>query len=245
MKLLRINLFLLLVGSFCLTAQENKEDETYHQKLEAWKNQKAEIERQNQEKLNAKVAKEKFNAGNSWYRQANYSAAVKAFQEAIALDAHFQKAYVNLGLSYKQLGDYSNALISYDSAMTLMHGDKDVAMKTAEYKIRLLMDTHGYEKAIRTITVYLQEYPVNAHVLYDLMYCHNATGDYRTALDVGKQGLKISNDEETTAALNFELGEACKKSGSLSEAAVYYRNSMVSEKWKELAEYQLKDLEMK
>jgi tetratricopeptide (TPR) repeat protein len=53
------------------------------------------------------------------YDAQKFSAAVTSARKAIELDASFMKAYDNLGLSYEALGQYDNAVASYQEALRL------------------------------------------------------------------------------------------------------------------------------
>lgn len=162
---------ILLSFVYSVTAQEKTpEEEEYQKKLEAWKKQKEMIEKQNQEKLSSvdaqKGAKARFKAGNDYYKQGDYAAAVREFQEAVKLDAGYQKAYTNLGLAYKRLGDFQSALKNYEIAINMPNGEKEVVTMAISYKANLYVDTKDYKKAIETIDLYLKDNPTDDVMLY-------------------------------------------------------------------------------
>lgn len=266
--------------AMAVVAQENQ-DEEYQKKLEEWKKQKEAIERQNQEKLASmgaqQQAKAKFKAGTDYYKQGNYMQAIKEFQEAVKLDPNYQKAYINLGLSYRRIGDNASALANYDKAITMKDGDKEAASLAISYKANLYVDTKDYKKAIETMDAYLKDNPTDDDILYlkgkvlkdglgqlkeaivvlkdaveknvnnakallELTSAMNITGDYQEAIKLGLNGLKASRDAETTAALNFELGDAYRKLYNKEEALKYYEASKTSRRWRESAEYWIKSL---
>ncbi len=275
-------MMLALATALPAMAQEkSKEEEEYQRKLEEWKKQKEQIEKQNQEKLQAmgsqKGAKARFKAGNDYFRQGDYAAAVREFQEALRLDPSYQRAYTNLGLAYKKLGDYQSALANYDKAITLPGGEKEVSLSATSYKVNLYIDIKKYKEALETIEVYLKDDPRSDEMLYlkgkvlkdgigkvkdavpvleaavaanpsnakaylELAGCHNVTGDYGAAIRSGQKGLEVSREGEITAALNFELGDAYRKSGNTSEALRYYEASMTSRRYRDSAEYWVKNL---
>lgn len=274
-------LYAALLPVWLLAQDQNKEDEEYQRKLEEWKRQKEAIEKQNQEKLNSlgaqKGSKARFKAGNDYFKQGDYAAAVREFQEAIRLDPNYQRAYANLGLAYKKLGDFQSAITNYDKAVTLPNGDREIARTAQSYKVNLYIDTKDYKKAIETIDVFLKDDPKSDEMLYlkgkvlkdglgktgdaipylrqsieangsnakaylDLAGCQNVTGDYSGAIENALKGLQNSREAEITAALNFELGDAYRKSGNTSEAVKYYTNSKTSRRYRDSAEYWLKSL---
>ena len=276
-----IALFLFSITTLAIAQEKTPEEEEYQRKLEAWKKQKEDIERQNQEKMSSlgaqKGAKARFKTGNDYYKQGDYAAAVREFQEAIKLDPNYQKAYTNLGLAYKRLGDFQSAIKNYDIAINMKDGEKEVVTLAISYKANLFVDTKEYKKAIETIDLYLKDNPSDDGMLYlkgkvlkdglgqlkesitilessvasnpnnaksrlELTNCYNVTGDFQKAIDHGLKGLTISNDAETTAALNFEVADAYRKFGNTTEAIKYYNNSKTSRKWREIAEYWLKNL---
>jgi tetratricopeptide (TPR) repeat protein len=273
---------LLMPAGQLLFAQEGGTgDDDYQKKLEEWKRQKELIEKQNQDKLASmgaqQQAKAKFKQGADSYKQGNYMQAVKEFQEAIKLDPNYQKAYINLGLSYRRLGDNSQALANYDIAITMKDGDKEAISQAISYKANLYIDTKEFKKAIETMDLYLKDNPgddgilylkgkvlkdglgqlkesliilqdavaknpTNAKALLELTNVMNTTGDYQTAITQGLNGLKASKDAETTAALNYELGDSYRKIQNSSEAVKYYEASKTSRRWRESAEYWIKIL---
>ncbi len=270
--------FFVLGGS---SAFAQNEDEEYQRKLEAWKKQKEEIERQNQEKINSlgsqKASKAHFKNGGDYYKQGDYAAAVREFQEAIKLDPNYAKAYINLGLAYRRLGDFASALKNYDKAVEVAGGNAEIKTSAVSYKANLYVDTKDYKKAIETMDLYLKESPNDADMLYlkgkvvkdglgrlgeaigilqkavqadpgmakaylELANAYNVNADASTAISSAQKGLAASKDAETTAGLNFELADAYRKSGNSSEALKYYNNSMTSRRYRESAEYWVKQL---
>ncbi len=273
--------FILLPVKGLLLAQEGTTDDDYQRKLEEWKKQKEQIEKQNQEKLSSmgsqQQAKAKFKLGSDSYKQGNYVQAIKEFQEAIKLDPNYQKAYINLGLSYRRLGDNNQALANYDKAINIKSGDKESVSLAISYKANLYIDMKDFKKAIETMDLYLTDNadddgilylkgkvlkdglgqlkesmalfqesiaknPNNAKALLELTNVLNTTGDYQTAITHGLNGLKSSRDAETTAALNYELGDSYRKIQNAAEAVKYYEASKTSRRWRESAEYWIKSL---
>ncbi len=270
----------LMPASLILVAQEGGTgDDDYQKKLEEWKRQKELIEKQNQEKLasmgSQKQAKAKFKQGSDYYKSGNYVQAIKEFQEAVKLDPTYQKAYINLGLAYRRLGDNQQALTNYDFAINMKDGDKEAISLAISYKANLYIDTKDFKKAIETMDLYLKDNPsddgilylkgkvlkdglgqlkesililqdavaknpANAKALLELTNAMNTTGDYQTAITHGLNGLKSSKDAETTAALNYELGDSYRKIQNSSEAVKYYDASKTSRRWRESAEYWIK-----
>lgn len=280
-KWLVLGLSMVFLSSTLYAQEQGKEEEEYQRKLEEWKRQKEAIEKQNQEKLSSlgaqKGSKARFKAGNDYYKQGDYAAAVREFQEAIRLDPNYQRAYANLGLAYKKLGDFQSAIANYDKAVHMSGGDKEIAKVAQGYKVNLYIDNKDYKKAVETIDLFLKDDPKADEMLYlkgkvfkdalgktrdaipllkeaiaingssakaylELAACYNVTGDHASAIDNGLKGLQYSRDAEITAALNFELGDAHRKSQNASEAVKYYTASKTSRRYRDSAEYWLKNL---
>lgn len=164
---------LLILAVLFLTTNvgwAQNEDEEYQRKLEAWKRQKEAIERQNQEKLNSlgsqKAARAHFKNGGDYYRQGDYAAAVREFQEAVRKDPSYSKAYINLGLAYRRLGDFESALKNYDKAVEMSPGSAEIKLSATSYKANLYVDTKDYKKAIATMDLYLKDNPNDGDMLY-------------------------------------------------------------------------------
>jgi len=143
--------------------ESGNEEEEYQKKLEAWKKEKEEIERRNQEKLNSmgaqKAAKAHFNEGAEYFKRGNYSSAAKEFEESVKLNPNYQKAYRNLGLVYKKLGDYKKAEINFDKAIAIVDGDQEVVQTATRDKINLYIEIKDYTKALQTIDGVLKKVP--------------------------------------------------------------------------------------
>lgn len=57
--------------------------------------------------------------GGLYATYGSYSAAIKAYEKALALDADNSKAFFNRGLSYAELGDLNQALVDINKAISI------------------------------------------------------------------------------------------------------------------------------
>ncbi len=64
--------------------------------------------------------------GNKAYRDGNFDAAVKAYEDAIAAGANDYRVFYNLGNAYFRLGMVGKAVLSYERARYLAPRNKDV-----------------------------------------------------------------------------------------------------------------------
>jgi len=88
----------------------------------AWKYEKAlatETDARKVTKLEAKIRKE-------------YEKAIKDYEAAIKLDPNMFPAHGSLGYALRKTGDYENALVSYDRALTIMPGYAEAIEYRAE-----------------------------------------------------------------------------------------------------------------
>ncbi len=218
MKYPLLILAVFFLGAHALSAQN--EDEEYQRKLEAWKKQKEEIERQNQEKLNSlgsqKAAKAHFKNGGDYYRQGDYAAAVREFQEAVKKDPAYSKAYINLGLSYRRLGDFQSAIRNYDKAVETSGGAADIKLSATGYKANLYVDTKDYAKAIETMDLYLKDNPKDGDMLYlKGKVVKDGLGRLGESIDILKQAVAADPD---LAKAYLELANAYNVSADQAEA---------------------------
>ncbi len=63
--------------------------------------------------------------GGLYATYGSYTAAIKAYEKALELDANNSKAYFNRGLSYAELGNLNQALIDINKAITLNPGQSN------------------------------------------------------------------------------------------------------------------------
>ncbi len=65
-------------------------------------------------------------AGNRAYRDGDYTAAIQAYNEAIAEGANDYRVYYNLGNAYFRIGEIGEAVLSYERARFLAPRNDDV-----------------------------------------------------------------------------------------------------------------------
>lgn len=82
-------------------------------------------------------AKLMYNRGVDFYRQGQYTEAVGAFQQAIALDANYIDAYYNLGVVYEQMDQDAEALGIFKQIMVRKPTDYEAVYNAANLSFRL------------------------------------------------------------------------------------------------------------
>ena len=81
--------------------------------------------------------------GAVYYMQARYPDAIKAFKNAVALDASHPEVWTVLGLSEYETADYKNALIHLERGKEMGFGGNAAAIKFATYHLALLLNLQG------------------------------------------------------------------------------------------------------
>ena len=82
--------------------------------------------------------------GEANYRSKSFEAAINYFQQAIQEYPLYGQAYVNMGLTYKKLGLYAEAIWANRKAITLAHGTYDyVTLRGAYYNIGRIYEERG------------------------------------------------------------------------------------------------------
>jgi tetratricopeptide (TPR) repeat protein len=81
--------------------------------------------------------------GTVYYMQARYPDAIKAFKNAVALDASHPEVWTVLGLSEYETADYKNALIHLERGKEMGFGGNAAAIKFATYHLALLLNLQG------------------------------------------------------------------------------------------------------
>ncbi|MCB0834062.1 MAG: tetratricopeptide repeat protein, partial [Bacteroidetes bacterium] len=166
----------------------------------------------------------------------NYDIAInmKDGDKATAVTAINYKA--NL---YVDIKEYNKAVETIDVYLKENPDDDDMLY----LKGKVLKDGLGQLKeSISILEAAVSKNSKNAKAQLELTNCYNVTGDYQTAIDHGLQGLASSNDAETSAALSYELADSYRKFGNTAEALKYYEKSKSSRRWREIAEYWIKQL---
>jgi tetratricopeptide (TPR) repeat protein len=81
--------------------------------------------------------------GAVYYMQERYLDAIRAFKNAVALDASHAEVWTVLGLSEYETADYKNALIHLERGKDMGFGGNATAIKFATYHLALLLNLQG------------------------------------------------------------------------------------------------------
>ncbi len=169
-----------------------------------------------------------------WYL-GQHQAAVELFEEAVQIDPRFASAYAALGNAYSAyvFNDPDRSRAYYEQALALL----DEVAERERYFIQASFQSHfgEPEEAIYSFRRYLDRFPDDAAAHYnlggiyrDLGDCDQATGEYRTVLELDPEnaGALIniatcvsSRDPETAVALYqraFQIRPEWETSGNLN-----------------------------
>lgn len=119
-----------------------------------------------------KLEKQKFETpfvlklfGLAYYNLADYEHAIEYFKKALAKDLTDHTLYYNLGLCYKELGDYKNARFSLTRSIVAQRTSVD----RAYYQLALMSIEHKkYEEALKYLKKGYQNNKRNHLILFDL-----------------------------------------------------------------------------
>jgi len=154
-------------------------------------------------------------SGNSYFKQANYPAAIIEFRNAIQIDARFGAARKQLGEAYLRVGDARGALDQFVRASDLLPNDLDVQLKAGN----LLLAARKPEDAVARADAALKVQPGNIDAL---VLRGNALAGLRSfddALKSIEQAIKLDPDRGATYT-NLGLIELAKGRREQAEAAL-------------------------
>ena len=116
---------------------------------------------------------------NLYVRESNFTAAIAAFDQALAIDEKLPYAWNDRGICYRELGDYTNALKSHLRAVELASENTEFLFnlgETLELIGMLNMSNKYLESAIQTFKMVANLLPNNASAWNHLGICHKEIG---------------------------------------------------------------------
>jgi signal transduction histidine kinase len=134
--------------------------------------------------------------------QGDYASSESSATEAIPLfdkttDNQYKIATYNiLGINYKSLFDYNNAIYYYNQALNIADNELQKAILKNNIAV-IYMEKHNYKRAIQILTPLLSIKEVidndqnNARILDNLGFSYFKTGNLKKGLDYINQALKI------------------------------------------------------
>ena len=146
------------------------------------------------------------NLGSLYYQRQEYTRAVEAYRQAIALRPNSSATYRNLGDALRKLGQASEARIAYLAAVRLSEGDLNVNPNDARTiaSLALYLQKAGEtEKAGTRIDEALARAPRDVDVLFRAAEVHALAGRtdaaleaLRAAVEGGYSRTRIAEEED-------------------------------------------------
>jgi tetratricopeptide (TPR) repeat protein len=129
--------------------------------------------------------------------------ALAAYQQAVALDPNFGRAYAGMGVVYWNIGDDAHAKAAYDKAL------KFVDRMTDREKLRTLgtyymFIARNYEKAIENYEVLVRLFPADDAGHGNLSIAYLFTGNLKGAIEQVRKVLEL-NPRSTTDRYNYAM----------------------------------------
>ncbi len=124
-------------------------------------------------------ALELYEKGDKEFKKQNWKEAIKFFELSLKVDPSFVYAWDNLGISYRQLGEYDNAINAYKSSLMI---DPKGRMPLQNIPVAYIYKKE-YQKAIDAYLELDKVYPGDAEVYYGI------GNIYATALNEDEKAL--------------------------------------------------------
>ena len=116
---------------------------------------------------------------NLYVREGKYTAAVAAFDQALAIDEKLPYAWNDRGICYRETGDYTSALKSHLRAVDLVPDNTEFLFnlgETLELIGVLNIDNKYLDSAIQTFRMVVNILPNNMEAWNHLGICHKEMG---------------------------------------------------------------------
>lgn len=165
-----------------------------------------------------------YELGRTKYAENRFAEAVEAFKRCLTLDPKNVKAEENLGLSYAGLGNDTQAISAYQSAIAWQ---VDAERKDPEAYMslgRLFLEQNRPKDAIPDLVEAAQIAPDVSQVHELLGRAYVDTNDLPNAQAELEQAVKLSPD---TARLHYILGQVYRKEGLTAKAKAEFDRTAV------------------
>ncbi|MEL6931183.1 MAG: tetratricopeptide repeat protein [Cyanobacteria bacterium J06600_6] len=133
--------------------------------------------------------------GMSWGALGKSSAAIAAFNRAIAIDDQFTNAYYNRGYVYQQLGQHNQALNNFERTLELSNGQHVSALIN---RASIYATEHNYQPAITDLNRVVELNPKSATAYYNRALINLTMGNkiaYLNDLTTAEQLYRQQGDE--------------------------------------------------
>lgn len=159
------------------------------------------------------------NLGTVYYVQENWSEAVRAYENAIAIQSDYIDAYYNWGLALIKLKKINKAITVYEGILAL-----NAQHVGARFQLACLhMQKNQYPMAIEQLSLIEKVHPFHVETQSNLATCFLKLGQLDEAKQHYLQALKIiPNDIQTL----FNLGVLHMQQGEIDKAITSYMDAV-------------------
>lgn len=140
------------------------------------------------------------------YESSNPKRAIQYYNNAIDIAPLNPEAFYHRGFLYQTIGDYNNAISSYELIIKISENTK--VKSTYEYAfiqqayynlgyINILQEE--YNKAIKMFDIAANLNPTDANAIYNIGLCYEAIGDFKKAEEFYKTALQANPQHDGAA----------------------------------------------
>jgi len=158
-------------------------------------------------------------SGNIYEALENSDKAINEYRKAIRLSPENPEAYNNIGVAYKNKGDFKKAETAFKQAARLAPERPDIS-----YNLGNLYKRNGdYEEAEKCYKKSISLDPSYIKAYNNLGTIFENTKNYEKAEEIYRQGLSM---DKNNATLHYNLGITYQDRGKLDEAKTQYEESL-------------------
>jgi len=148
-----------------------------------------------------------------FYAQKGYLVkAAEEFRQAIQIDPKSQEAHQSLGICYRRLKQWDDAITELVSVLDVKPGSI-LALQELGF---CYLEKGDVEKAINTFSRALQLHPENEHASHGLGLCYRKNKDFDRAIEQFNKALGIINSDR--GYINQDLGFCYLEKGEMEKA---------------------------
>ena len=139
-----------------------------------------------------------------YVRERKYTAAIAAFDQALAIDEKLPYAWNDRGICYRETGDYTSALKSHLRAVELVPDNPEFLFnlgETLELIGVLNMDNKYLDSAIQTLKMVVNILPNNVEAWNHLGICYKEMGKDEEARFYSDRAMEIKHSMKDTPIL--------------------------------------------
>lgn len=167
-----------------------------------------------------------FEGGNQLYDQGKYAEAAAKFQEFLAKNPSIYQVNINLGSSYREMGEYEKAIAAYNLVLERVKADKGTFQgdETAAKALASIGETYAKQGNLEKANEYLKQaidnFPEDETLAFNVGRIFFAKGEVDRAIEYFQLAIKIKED---WAPAHLQLGYAYLNKGEYKLALASLR----------------------